>query len=161
MSKLQARNEKIINAPVSKVWAVITDINLLPKVNPGVTSATGRMDQQGETRTCEMQNGGRKGTMTERLAELEHEKKTVWVIESDSMGMSRMLKEPRFCFYLEKSGETQTKVVNESHYEPVTLMAKIMNGLFMKRKMGQIQEQILNNIKTIAEQQAGHGYNSQ
>lgn len=147
MSTLQARNEVIINAPVSTVWAAITDITLLPRINPGVITATGRMDKQGETRTCDMNNNGRKGTMTERLAELVFEKKTVWVIENDSMGMSN----PRFCFYLEKVDENKTKLINESYYKPATLMMKVMNAVMMKRKMGQIQEQILNNIKSIVE----------
>src|SRR6202007_677230 len=120
MSKLQAHNEAIINAPVSKVWAIITDINLLNKINPGVITVKGRMDKQGETRTCEMNNNGRKGTMTEKLVELVPEKKTVWVIESDSMGMSKMLKDPRFCFYLEKLDDNKTKIINESYYEPAT-----------------------------------------
>lgn len=151
MSVLQARNEAIINAPIGSVWAVITDITVLHKINPGVIKATGRMDKQGETRTCEMQNGGRKGTMTERLAELEHEKKTVWVIENDSMGMGKMLIEPRFCFYLEKLGDNKTKIINESYYKPANLMVKIMNALMMKKKMGQIQGQILNNIKSLTE----------
>ena len=151
MSILQARNEAIINAPISKIWAIITDINLLPKVNPGVLSASGRMDRQGEIRTCEFNNRGRKGTMTERLIELVPEKKTVWTIESDTMGMSKMLKDPRFCFYLEKLGDDKTKIINESYYEPANLMAKIMNGLMMKKKMRQIQEQILSNVKSLAE----------
>lgn len=151
MSKLQARNEAIIDASVSAVWAIITDINLLHKVNPGVIKAMGRMDKQGETRTCEMNNNGRKGTMTERLIELVPEKKTVWAIESDSMGMAKMLKDPRFCFYLEKLEDHKTKIVNESYYMPANWMGKIMNTLMMKRKMGQIQEQILSNIKSIAE----------
>jgi uncharacterized protein YndB with AHSA1/START domain len=77
MSKLQARNETIINAPINRVWAVITDINLLHKVNPGVIKATGRMDKQDETRTCEFNNKGKRGIMTERLIELIPEKKTV------------------------------------------------------------------------------------
>ena len=152
MSKLQARNEAVINAPVGSVWAIITDISVLHKINPGVIKATGRMDKQGETRTCEMSNNGRKGTMTEKLAELVHEKKTVWVIESDSMGMSKMLKDPRFCFYLEKLGDNKTKIINESYYEPGNLMVRIMNILMMKRKMRQIQEQILGNIKALAEE---------
>ena len=151
MSKLQAHNEAIVNAPISRVWAIITDISLLDKINPGVITATGRMDKQGETRTCEMNNRGRKGTMTEKLVELVHEKKTVWVIESDSMGMGKMLRDPRFCFYLEKLGDAKTKIINESYYEPATLMVKIMNSLVMKKKMGQIQSKILSNIKTIAE----------
>jgi len=151
MSKLQARNEAIINAPISRVWSIITDISLLPKINPGVISATGRMDKQGENRTCEMQNSGKKGTMTEKLVELIPEKKTVWVIQNDSMGMSKMLKEPRFCFYLEKISDNQTKIMNESYYQPANVVVKIMNALMMKKKMSQIQEQILNNIKSIAE----------
>jgi uncharacterized protein YndB with AHSA1/START domain len=151
MSILQARNEAIINAPISTVWAIITDIDLLHKVNPGVIKATGRMDKQGETRTCEMDNSGRKGTMTEKLIELVPEKKTVWAIESDTMGMSKMLKDPRFCFYLENLGDNKTKIINESYYQPATLMAKIMNALMMKRKMGQIQEKILSNIKSLSE----------
>lgn len=151
MSKLQARNETIINAPISSVWAIITDINLLHKVNPGVIKASGRMDKQGETRTCEMDNKGRKGTMTEKLIELVPEKKTVWAIESDTMGMSKMLKDPRFCFYLEKLDDNKTKIVNESYYEPATFMAKIMNAVMMKKMMSKIQGQILSNIKTLAE----------
>jgi len=151
VSKLQARNEALINAPISRVWSVITDINVLHKVNPGVITARGRMDKLGETRTCEMENRGKKGTMTERLVELEHEKKTVWVIENDSMGMSKMLKDPRFCFYLEKLGDNKTKIVNESYYEPANVMVRIMNAMMMKKKMGQIQQQILNNIKLLTE----------
>ena len=151
MSKLQARNETIINAPVSRVWAILTDINLLHRINPGVIKATGRMDKQGETRTCDMNNNGRKGVMTEKLVELVPEKKTVWVIENDTMRMSKMIKDPRFCFYLEKVDENKTKLINESYYVPANLMVKIMNALMMKKKMGQIQEQILSNVKSIAE----------
>jgi predicted ATPase len=151
MSKLQARNEAVINASLSDVWRVIIDINLLHKVNPGVITAKGRMDKQGETRTCEFDNRGKKGMMTERLIELVPEKKTVWTIESDNMGMSRMLKATRFCFILEKIGENKTRVVNESYYEPANLFAGIMNALVMKRKMSQIQERILANIRSITE----------
>lgn len=151
MSQLQARNELVIDAPVSTIWSIITDINLLPKINPGVISASGRMDKLGETRTCEMENRGRKGTMTEKLIEMVPEQKTVWAIQNDSMGMAKMLKDPRFCFYLEKMGDKKTKIINESYYDPATFMAKFMNKLMMKKQMGKIQLQILNNIKSIAE----------
>lgn len=151
MNTLQARNEIIVNAPVSSVWALITDIHSLQKVNPWVEKASGRMDKLGETRTCDFNNNGRKGTMTEKLIEMVPEQKTVWTIESDTMGMSKMLKDTRFCFYLEKLDDRKTKVVNESYYEPATLMAKIMNGLMMKKQMSKIQSQILNNIKSLTE----------
>lgn len=151
MNRLQAHNEAVINAPISSVWAIITDIKLLDKINPGVITAKGRMDKQGETRTCEMENGGKKGTMTEKLVELVHEKKTVWVIEYDSMGMGKMLKDTRFCFYLEKIDDNRTKIINESYYEPANLLVRIMNALMMRKRMSEIQEKILSNIKAIAE----------
>ena len=151
MSTLQARNEAIVNAPVQRIWTMITDINLLPQINPGIIKATGRMDKQGEGRTCEFNNKGKIATMTERLIEFVPEQKTVWTIEKDSMGMSKMLKETRFCLYLEKLSDNQTKVINESYYQPANLMAKLMNFFVMKKKMGQIQEQILTNLKSLAE----------
>ncbi len=154
MSTLQARNEVVISAPIGNVWALITDIHSLQKVNPWVEKATGRMDKQGETRTCDFNNNGRKGTMTERLVELVPWQKTVWTIENDTMGMGKMLKDTRFCFYLEKLDDNRTRVVNESYYRPATLMAKIMNGLMMKRQMSKFQGQILANIKSITEKQA-------
>lgn len=89
--------------------------------------------------------------MTEKLVELVHEQKTVWTIENDSMGMGKMLKDPRFCFYLERIGDNKTKIVNESYYEPANLIVSIMNTLMMKKKMGDIQGKILTNIKSIAE----------
>jgi hypothetical protein len=151
MSKLQVRNEAVINAPVANIWAVITDINLLHKTNPGVIKASGRMDKQGETRTCEFDNKGKRGTMTERLIELVPEKKTVWTIENDTMGMSKMLKGSRFCFILEKLGESRTRLTNESYYQPANFFVGIMNAVMMRKKMRKIQEQILTNIKSLTE----------
>lgn len=151
MNQLQVRNETVINAPVSSIWAIITDINVLHKVNPGVIKASGRMDKLGETRTCQLDNKGRKGTMTEKLVELVPEEKTVWTIESDTMGMSKMLKNTQFVFKLEKLGDNKTKVINETYYQPANLIAIIMNGLMMKKMIGRAQEAILSNIKSLTE----------
>ncbi|HXS36213.1 MAG TPA: SRPBCC family protein [Flavipsychrobacter sp.] len=149
MTKLQARNEAIIDAPIDKIWAIITDINMLHKVNPTIVSATGVMNILNESRTCQISNRGKIGNVTERLIELEPEKKTVWTIESDNMGMSKMLKNVRFCFFLEKVNEHKTKVVNETWYEPANLIARVMNVLMMKKMIYKTQGQILANLKSI------------
>lgn len=151
MSRLQARAEAIINAPISAIWSVITDINVLHKVNPGVIKASGTMNRIGGMRTCEIDNKGRKGTMTEKLIEFVPETKTVWTIERDTMGMSKMLKDTRFCFTLERVSDTKTKVINETWYRPANIIAKIMNGVMMKRMILKAQETILNNIKALTE----------
>lgn len=151
MSKLQARNEAIINASIGSIWAVITDINQLHKINPGVIKATGTMDHLNATRTCDIDNRGKIGNMTERLIEMIPEKRTVWTIESDNMGISKMLKNTRFCFNLEKVSDSRTKVVNESYYQPANLVARIMNGLMMRRIIIRAQEKILQNLKLLTE----------
>lgn len=151
MSKLQVKNEAVINAPISSIWAVITDIDQLPKVNRGVVKATGRMDKEGETRNVEISLNGKKGTFTEKLIELVPEKKTVWTIEKDTMGMSNMLKDNRFVFNLEKIDDNRTRVINETFYQPANFVAKIMSAFMIKRTFGKMQEQMLSNIKTLTE----------
>jgi len=151
MSKLQVKNEAVINAPINRIWAIITDINLLTKLNPGVVKATGRMDREGETRTVEININGKNGTFTEKLIELVPERKTVWTIENDTMGMSKMLKDNRFVYNLEKLDENKTKVTNETYYQPANFIAKIMSALMIKRTFGKMQEQMLKNTKTLTE----------
>lgn len=151
MSKLQVRTEAVIHAPIADIWSVITDIEVLHKVNPGVVRATGTMNCLNGTRTCEINNRGRKGTMTERLIEWVPGIKTVWTIERDTMGMSKMLKETRFCFNLERISDTETRVINETWYKPANMMAKVMNGIMMKKMILKAQETILNNIRSLTE----------
>lgn len=151
MSKLQVRTEAVINAPIGNIWSVITDITVLHKVNPGVVNATGTMNRLNGTRTCEIDNKGRKGTMTEKLIELVPGTKTVWTIESDTMGMSKMLKGTRFCFTLEKIGDTRTMVINETWYRPANMIAGLMNRIVMKKMILKAQNAILNNIKSLTE----------
>jgi carbon monoxide dehydrogenase subunit G len=151
MSKLQTKCEAVINAPVQSIWEVITDINQLARLNPGVVKASGRMDKQGETRTVEINMNGRNGTFTEKLMELVPEVKTVWTIEHDTMGMHKMLKENRFVINLEKLGDNQTKVTNETYYQPANVIAWIMSALMIKTAFGKMQGQILTNIKILTE----------
>lgn len=151
MSKLQVKNEAVINASINSIWAIITDINLLSKVNQGVVKATGRMDKEGETRTVEININGKNGTFTEKLIELVPEKKTVWTIENDTMSMSKMLKDNRFVFNLEKLDDNKTRVTNETYYQPANFIAKIMSSLMIKSMFGKMQEQMLTNIKTLTE----------
>lgn len=151
MSVLQVKNEAVIKAPVNSIWAVITDIDQLTKLNPGATKASGRMDKLGETRTVEININNRKGTFTEKLIELVPEKKTVWTIMNDTMGMAKMLKDTRFVIDLEKINDNETKVTNETYYIPSNFIAKIISSFMVKPMFGKMQEQILVGIKMLTE----------
>jgi Polyketide cyclase / dehydrase and lipid transport len=149
MSKLQARNETIISAPVSRIWAIITDIDMLPKVNRNVVNATGNMNTLNATRTCTINNRGRLGTATERMIELQPGKKTVWTVESDDMGMGKMLKNIRFCFLLEKVDDNHTRVINETWYTPANFIAGIMNALVIRKMVAKTQARILDDLTSL------------
>ena len=153
MSTLQARNEAMVHAPVSKIWSIITDVSLLPRINPGVISASGIMNEPNGTRTCEVRNKGRKGRITEKLVEFVPEKRTVWQVENDTMGMSKMLKNTRFFLTLVKVSDSSTRVTAETYYTPTNWVARVMNLLMMKRMFAGAQKEILNNIQTISENQ--------
>ena len=151
MNTLQARSEATIQAPVAAIWAIITDIAFLPKINPGVIKASGNMDDLNATRTCEIVNKGRKGSITERLVEFIPGKKTVWLVESDSMGMSKMLRDIQFILVLENFTDSMTRVTAETHYTPANFFARIMNRMMMRRMMAGAQQHILQNIRSLTE----------
>ena len=155
MSKLQAKNQLEMNAPAQKVWKVITDINQLHKINPGVVKATGTMNELGGTRNCEMSMRGKRGILVERLVELVPEKSTVWEMVSDDMGLSKMLKNVRYHFTLEKVSETKSRLTAESYYEPATFFGGIMNALMMKKMFSKGQDTILKNINSIVQNGGG------
>lgn len=150
MSTLQARDEQVVKAPLSDVWAIVTDISLLHRINPGVIKATGCMNEPNATRTCEVENKGRKGVVIERLIELVPRQRTVWKVESDTMGLSKMLKDTRFVLLLEELPDSSTRLIAETHYTPANFLARIMNGLMMKRMFASVQKKVLHNIRTVA-----------
>lgn len=151
MSQLQAKNEALIDAPAQRIWALVTDITMLPRVNPGVVSATGTMNELNGARTCEIVNGGRKGTIHERCIELVPGRKTVWTMEKDTMGAAKMLRDTRFCLTLEKTGDAQTRVVLETYYDPAGIVGRLMSALVMKKMFAKAQGQILQNIRSLTE----------
>jgi len=65
--------------------------------------------------------------------------------------LRKLLKDKWFCLNLEKKNDGSTKVANESYYQPANLMARIMNGLIIRRTIRKAQEKILQNLKLLAE----------
>ena len=155
MSKLQAKNQLEMNAPAQKVWEVITDINQLHKINPGVVKATGKMNELGSTRTCEMSMRGKKGVLVERLVEFVPQTRTVWEMVSDDMGLGKMLKNVRYHFTLKKVNEGKSRLTAESYYEPANFFGTIMNVLMMKKMFSKGQDTILKNINSVVQSGGG------
>lgn len=151
-SKLQARNEIIINQPVEKIYQMITDISQLHKINPGVIKAEGKMDEVGAKRHCTIDNRGKEGKMEEKCLELVPYERTVWQLEKDNVGFTKMMDNIRFYFHLKANGPNSTFVANETHYAPRHFIAALMNSIMMRKMVGKTQQTILTNLKQRAEQ---------
>jgi hypothetical protein len=65
--------------------------------------------------------------------------------------MIKMLKNTRFIFNLEVIDNNQTRVINQTYYKPANFFASVLNVLMMRRMISKAQEQILINIKSLAE----------
>ena len=68
-----------------------------------------------------------------------------FIIHVVTKGMSKMIKDPLFCFYLEKLSDNNTRIINESYYQPANLMVKIMNGLMMKKKVKKFRNKFFHH----------------
>lgn len=148
---VQARNNIVIDAPVEKIYEMITDISLLPKINPGVLSAIGKMNEVGSSRHCTIDNRGKEGKMEERCIALMPNQKTVWSLEKDTIGFTKMMRDITFTFTLKSINVASTSVTNETAYTPRNLFARLMNSLMMKGMISKTQQKILLNLKSLAE----------
>ena len=63
-----------------------------------------------------------------------------------------LLKETCFVTSLEKIDDSKTKVTNETYYQPLNVIAKIMSALMVKPVFAKMQEEILTNLKILTEE---------
>lgn len=152
-SRLQVQNETEIQAPVERIWSIITDDpRYLSLLNPSVKKVTSEEPRMDAVRVCDVVMNGKEGTMQERCVQYAPHDRITWLVEKDSYGMSSMFSDVRFSFELNPSGQQSTRVISRSFYEPKHVFSRLMNALIMRRKFYSVQENILQNLKKVAEQ---------
>ena len=93
------------------IWSVIADSTLLPQWAGVVTDVTYLGEEQegvGMTRQCNVELGGRKGTMTERCVEFVPNRRASYVVDEDTLGFDRMLVDYGFTITLEPRSDRTT-----------------------------------------------------
>lgn len=146
---IQGSNEIVVNAKSESIWHVLEDSTLLPKWAPMVKHTTGTTQKTGSVRTCQIEWQGRKDEVFERCVEATPNKRIGWVMERGMM--MKMFSRVSFGFVLEPEGTNATLLRMEYRYEPKNLLAGLMFKLMMRRKLNEMREMLLGNLKAFIE----------
>ncbi len=150
----QGSTRQVIDAPPSRVWAVLEDASLLPRWIAGVTEVLSHdeREQVGSVRRCTVEFSGRTGYIVERCIEAAPERRYAYVVDDDSLGFTKMFADYGFSLALEPEADGRTVVTCSTSYRPRGLMSRAMNALVLRRKFARFRVQLLRGLKEFAEQ---------
>lgn len=149
MKAFHGSSEILVKARPEQVWAILEDSTRLPDWAPMIKGTTGKIEKVGSLRTCQVEWEGRKDEVVERCIEATPPKKILWVMEKG--GMKKLFSDIRFGFALEPKDGDITLLRLEFLYEPKNIIAYLMYILMMKRKLKDLRQTLLNNLKELAE----------
>jgi uncharacterized protein YndB with AHSA1/START domain len=150
----QLTREIAIDAPRDQVWAVVADSKLLPEWAPPVkqvNSVSDGPDGVGTTRVCQVEFGGRNGTMTERCVEFDPPRRAGYVVDDDSLGFGRMFAAYGFTISIEDGPQGSSIARTDTYYTPRNLLFSLMNTLIMRRRFASTVDQLLIGMKRSSE----------
>lgn len=140
-----------IDAPPSSVWTVVADSTLLPEWVPMVHRVEHGAEGVGAVRRCEVDFGGRKGSMVERCVAFDAERRASYVVDEDTLGFNKMFADYGFSITLEPAGDGETAAHIDTYYTPRNAMSAVMNTLVARRKFAGTVETILGGLKALSE----------
>ena len=151
----QLTREIAIHAPREEVWAVIADSTLLPEWAPPVKQVNSVSEGQegvGTTRVCEVEFGGRGGTMTERCVEFERPRRAGYVVDDDSLGFGRMFADYGFTITIDQGSEDGSSIARtDTYYTPRNPLFSLLNALLMRRRFARTVDGLLSGLKSSSE----------
>ena len=150
----QLSREIVIDAPRERVWAVVADSNLLPEWAPPVNEVSHLSEGPegvGITRVCQVEFGGRKGTMTERCVHFDPPHRAGYVVDDDSLGFSRMFADYGFTITIEASPDGSSTARTETFYTPRNPLFRLMNAVLVRRRFGHTVDELLFGLKRASE----------
>jgi uncharacterized protein YndB with AHSA1/START domain len=143
-----------VAAHPAAIWGVIADSTLLPQWAGVVTDVTylGEGEEGvGMTRRCNVDLGGRRGTMTERCVEFVPDRRASYVVDDDTLGFTRMLVDYGFTITLDARSDRTTALRIDTYYTPRNPLSALLNRLLLRRRMGTLVDGLLQGLKQISE----------
>jgi hypothetical protein len=151
---VQGRDEIIIHSDAESVFDLLADATRLAEWMPVVTYTDGDQESLGRGRTCSVNFEGRSGEVVERCVVFERPQRIGWLLESDTLGFSRLLKNFAFDFVLQPIDGGRTRVINTSYFEPRGPVARLAIAFTIRRNFGAIRRRALAGIKRLVEAEA-------
>jgi uncharacterized protein YndB with AHSA1/START domain len=139
------------------IWGIIADSTLLPQWARVVTDVSyvsylsGEEEGVGMTRHCNVELGGRTGTMTERCVEFLPNRRASYVVDDDTLGFNRMLVDYGFTITLEPRSDRTTALRIDTYYTPRNALYALLNQLLLRRRLRRTVAGLLEGLKEISE----------
>jgi hypothetical protein len=151
-----SRSVEVATGPAA-IWGVIADSTLLPQWAGVVTDVTYLGEGQegvGMTRHCNVELGGRTGTMTERCVEFIPRRRASYVVDDDTLGFNRMLVDYGFTITLDPASDRATALRIDTFYTPRNPLYALLNRLVLQRRMRKVVDGLLQGLKQISERRS-------
>jgi hypothetical protein len=152
--KQQVTRTVQVHADLAAIWGVIADSSLLPQWAGVVKDVTYLGDEEegvGMTRHCNVDLGGRTGTMTERCIEFDPNRRASYVVDEDTLGFDRMLVDYGFTITLDPLSDRATALRIDTYYTPRNPLYALVNRLLLRRRMRKLVDGLLQGLKQFSE----------
>lgn len=155
-SQIQGQDAVVIEAPVERLWTLISNSMELCHWGPPVKGVKILTDDghegPGTWRRVDAEFDGKQGHFVERRIEHIEGKKMVVLIEEETFGLFRLLSEVGSSLEIEALGPHRTKVIFTFFHNTRGLPGYIMNGLIILRQQRRNRLDALASLKKYAEQ---------
>jgi hypothetical protein len=133
-SRLQGRDDIVVDAPARILWQLISDSNELPNWGPPVRSVEvmtvgADAEKLGTARKVQAEFRQKSGYFLEHRVEHVDGRKIAYLIDEDNFGISRLLSRPGFSLELDPKGDQATRVIFSFFHDPKGFKGLIMNPL--------------------------------
>ena len=154
--QVQGQDEIIVNAPVEKIWPLISDSKRLLDWGPPVRGVqvmgmSGQPEGLGSYRRVDADFNGQQGHFIERRIEHIEGKKMAVHIEEENFGIFRMITDVGSSLEIESVGPNKTRVIFSFFHRPKGIVGQIMNRLVILRQQRRNRLAALVSLKQYAE----------
>jgi hypothetical protein len=143
-----------IAAPIDVVWGLVSDSVRLAEWGPPVKSVTVLSplpEGVGSRRRIEAAFDGRAGSFIETRIEHEEGRALAYLINEETFGLFKMLRDVGFRIELDRVDAATTRVVWTFFHEPHGFLGRVMNPLVIRRAQRKNRLAALAALKAHAE----------
>jgi hypothetical protein len=155
-SRLQGRDDIVVDAPTPILWQVISDSKELPNWGPPVRSVEvisqdEGAEKLGSARKIQAEFGRKSGYFIEHRVEHVEGRKIGYLIDEDSFGLDRILLRMGFSLELDATEDQATRVTFSFFHDPKGLKGLVMNPV-IKLQQRRNRLAALRSLKRHAEE---------